>query len=290
MSTMASSGKLTGMSGTKLRAGVALGLFATVALSACAAGNREHDDSRTEIGTVREIVLAGGSGSIRVERGSGSVVSISRHYRYRGKGRPVGRDRLQGDALRVVTDCGRGCHVDYVIAVPTALNVRGANGAGTIDLRSVGSVAVDAGNGTITVREASGDVNAVSESGNIEVHDAKRNVTARAESGSVRVHRAGGTVVAEAEHGVVEVRDTGGERVTLRTSSGAISVVLNRPQTVRAVSHNGPIRVSVPAGTQLDVRTAADDGRIRVDVPVTKGAPNTLDLQSRHGDIAVVPV
>jgi hypothetical protein len=266
----------------------ALGLVSTLglALVGCRALDQDYSDELGNLGTVTEIALRGGAGSVVIEPASGSDVGVKRHFRYGGD-RPKGRDRLDGSVLRIDTACGHDCSVDYVVSVPTAVPVTGSTGSGPVSLQRVGAVALSIGSGSISLRGASGDVSVQTGSGEITVQDVTGAVTARTGSGSIRVHRVSGVVVAEAGSGEVDVADTGGDHLTLRTGSGAISVVMTKLQTVRAVADSGEIRVMVPAGLALDVSAVSDSGEARIGVPVTAGAPNRLDLQTDSGDITV---
>jgi hypothetical protein len=280
---------LTDMPAHRLAATVVAGLLASLTVSACAAVQRAYDSDRTETATLTEIALSGGTGSLTVQPGSGPGTVIKRHIRYQRRDRPVPNDRTEGGVLRIDTDCGPDCVVDYVVVVPNRVKVSGASEAGAVDLRSVGTVALEVGTGSVTINGAEGTVSVRTGDGAVEVFDATGNVTARTGSGAVRVHRAGGAVTASSHAGQVEVRDTAGDRVTVRSGHGAIGVVLNRPQSVQATSDEGAIKVTVPGGAPFDVRAAARHGRSRVEVPVTTGAPNLLDLTTDRGEIAVVP-
>lgn len=280
---------LTVMPARSLSATVVVGLLASLTVTACAAVQRAYDDDRTETAALTEIVLSGGNGSVSVQPGSGPGTQIKRHIRYLRPERPVPRDRTDGSVLRVDTGCGHDCAIDYVVLVPNRVKVSGLSDAGSVDLRSVGPVTLDIHLGSVTVNGASGPVSVNTSFGAIEIFDATGNVTARTSSGAVRVHRAGGAVTASSHSGQIEVRDAAGERVTLQSSHGAIGVVLNRAQSVRATSDDGAIKVTVPGDAPFDVHAAAHRGRTRVDVPSTPGAPNVLELSSERGEVAVVP-
>jgi hypothetical protein len=266
-----------------------VGLFTSLAVTACAAVQRAYDDDRTETATLTEIALSGGDGSLTVEPGAGPATLIKRHLRYQRRERPQPADRTDGSVLRVDTGCGRDCAIDYVVLVPNRVKISGISDTSAVDLRSVGAVTLDVHAGSVTVNGADGAVSVHGGHGAVEVFDAKGNVTVRTSSGAIRVHRAGGTVSASANAGQVEVRDSAGEQVTVETSHGAIAVVLNHAQSVQATSHNGAIKVTVPGGAPFDVRATTHQGGTRVEVPSTPGAPNVLELSSEHGEIAVVP-
>lgn len=274
---------------TCMRAKVAaLGLLTIVALTGCEPNlNNEYRDERIESATINEVALDGGSGSVTIESG-GSDVRIRRHFTYKGDGKPAGRDRVDGALLRLNSDCGHGCSVDYTVTVPTAVKISGSQGSGAVTLRSVGSVAINVGSGAITIQRGKGDITARTGSGSVTIEDVAGSVTAHTDSGNIRITRTSGDVIADTGSGRIAVSDSGGTSVTARTSSGQVLVDLNRPQTVHAVTRSGSIKVTVPENARFDVRTDAGSGKVSVGIPITRGAAQELDLQTKSGNISVV--
>src|SRR5687767_13519226 len=104
--------------------------FVGLALAGCAPDfvRSSFEDQRVEAGKVTEINIAGGSGSLIVERSSASGVNIKRKVSYL-RDRPDRRfDTLQGETLNLDSDCGEDCTVDYTITVPEAVKVAGRLG------------------------------------------------------------------------------------------------------------------------------------------------------------------
>lgn len=266
----------------------ALALASAVALIGCTPMDRRASDERTESGSLTEVTLSGGGGAVTIEQGTEATTRIKRVFRYGGNARPHGRDRVDGSVLRLDTDCGTQCSVDYTVTVPSAVKVTGASAAGAVTLRGVGAVSLTVESGRVSIRGAGGKVDVFASSGSILVEDATGAVTARAESGSIDVRRAGGAVIAEASSGSLRVRDSTGESVIARSSSGSIHVSMGRPLNVRAMADSGNIRVSVPAGIDVDVATTTDNGEPKINVPDVADAPHKLDLQTDSGSIHVV--
>jgi hypothetical protein len=263
-------------------------IMLAAALAGCQPLDKRYSDERTESAPVTEIAVSGGSGSVVVEPASTQTVQIKRRFWYDGE-RPNGRDRMDGSVLRIDTDCGRQCSVDYTIAVPSAVKISGRNGSGTVRLTRVGAVNFEADSGSVTINGAAGDVDVEVDSGEIKVADVSGSVTARADSGGIRLDRISGSVLAQADSGEINVAEAGGEQVTVATQSGSISVAMGKPQTVRASADSGSVRVTVPVGATFDVNVITDSGEAHVEIPTTVGAPNRLDLRTDSGDVRVSP-
>lgn len=278
------------MARTKARTTLATIGVTALALGGCAnIRSNEYSDERTETAAVTEIAIAGGSGSVTVKRGeAGSPIQIQREFHYRGAQRPKGRDRVEGTQLRLDTDCGNGCSVTFVVSTPAEVAISGHNGAGRVELESVGAVNLELTSGTLVIRHASANVTAQTGSGTIDIEDVKGAVTATAGSGDIRIARSGGLVTGTTRSGKVDVRDAGGDTVTAGAQSGEVSVTLSKPQLVHAQTKSGAIRVAVPAGMKVNAHTNTRSGHSSITAPVAADAPTNLDLTTASGDISVV--
>jgi hypothetical protein len=257
-----------------------------VGASACASAGKRYSDERTESGTISEIALRGGSGSVTVEPGSGPGTTIKRTFRYSGS-RPAHDDRLDGSVLRLDTSCGLRCGVTYVVSVPKGVKVSGGTGSGGVTVETATTVALKVRSGSIKVQGATGDITVETSSGGIEVEGAHGAVVARASSGSVRINGVTGNVVAETSSGGVTVREASGDGMTLRTSSGSITVGVTKAQNVTATAGSGGVDVTVPAGASFDVQARTDHGGTDIGIPDTAGAPSVLNLRTSNGSVTV---
>jgi hypothetical protein len=285
---------------------------------------REFSDSRTEAGTVTEILLVGGDGAVTVERGSGASVQVARRVWYRGD-RPSARvDRLDGTKLVLDTRCGHNCTVSYTVSVPTDVAVSGHLDTGPIMLSSVGEVSVDTNDGSIEIHDASGDVSARTDSGPIRLDKVAGTVTVRTHDGSVHVSDAAKAVVAATDNGPIELvrladtavartkdgsitmdsvsgsvtADTGtgpingtnlgGTRTAARTSDGSITLQLSTTQDVEATTATGPISLVVPelAGGYR-VQANAVTGPTAVNIATSPTGTRSLTLATHDGSITV---
>jgi hypothetical protein len=208
-----------------------------------------------------------GAGDVTVRRGAVERISLlARTRSWWGGGTPDRGWRRTGDAV-VLSGCGRRCVVDYQLVVPPGTRVEGESGSGSVTVDGVAAVDVEAGSGSIDVRDVAGAVRASTG------------------SGTVSLARIGGPSTARSSSGSITGRDLAGP-VDAGTSSGDVTLELARPQDVRAETSSGDVELTVPAGGyRIDARGDEDAERIEaVDDP---GARYALDLSTSSGAISV---
>jgi len=284
------------------------------------------EDDRAETATVGEVRLAGGDGAVTVSRGSGTATQIHRKVWYRDT-KPTGRqDRLDGTILLLDTRCGRNCSVSYTVTVPAQANVTGHLDTGPIDLTGVGTVDLDTHDGSIEVRDASGNVavqtdtgpirlssiagtvsarthdgsitvrtsaktvTAETDTGPISVTDVTGTVTARTTDGSISLDLVAGAVAAETDTGPIDGKGLGGPHTSARTSDGSITLTLSTALDVVARTGTGPITLTVPqAEGGYRVQTRTTTGPTTVNVAHNPAGARSLSLSSDDGSITVNP-
>jgi len=187
--------------------------------------------------------------------------------RYGGT-KPGATTELSGGVLALYTSCGNRCSVSYEVTAPAGVRVSGHNGSGALDLSGVSTVSVDVGSGAVTVRHASGNVNARTGSGAIRLDDVHGSVVAHADSGAIRLTGIDGSVAAT-------------------TGSGAISVQLAGADDVTAHTGSGTVQVSVPSGSRYRVAATSDSGHVDVGIATDPGADHALDVRTQSGSITV---
>jgi len=284
----------------------------------------EFSDSRTETAPVTQIRLDGGDGAITIERGSGTSVQIDRHVWYRASKPGARSDRLDGTTLVLDTRCGHSCVVGYTVKVPTEVNVSGHLDTGPIELTGVGVVAVESNDGSIEVRNASGDVSARTDTGPIRLDTIAGTVTSRTKDGSISISNAAKAVIAATDTGPIDLTklagtvdartndgsitmdtvagsvraktDTGpiqgtnlsGTTTVARTLDGSITLKLSTAQDVEATTTTGPISLVVP---DLDggyrVQTRSKNGPTAVNIASSPSGTRYLALASQDGSITV---
>ncbi|KRC61774.1 hypothetical protein ASE14_13230 [Agromyces sp. Root81] len=227
---------------------------AALALSGCAflAPPERFSDEATLGEQVHTIEIDQPAGSVTVRGDADATeVEVARTVSYRGD-REVGTTfEIDGDVL-VLSGCGRNCTVDYTIALPAGVDVRGATSNGTIELTKVGEVDVSTNNGRIELDDVAG------------------------------------TVEAETSNGRIEGRGLAGTGVRASTSNGAIELRLDTPQDVDARTSNGAIDLAVPTeGAGYRVTADTSNGDVDIDIDEDSDGEFTLDLVTSNGAIRV---
>jgi hypothetical protein len=248
---------------------VALAGLTLAALTGCTdLANSRLDFTATEQVAITEIRISGGAGDVTI-RGGGTAgqVTIDRVVRYRGD-EPGRTYRLSGTTLSIDTDCGHMCRVSYEIEAPEGVAVRGESGSGDLRLTDVAEVDVEAGSGSISVTDSSG------------------NVTVGTGSGDIQVRSVAGSLTASAGSGGIDAKEISGDSARVKTGSGDVTLALDRPADVRGEVGSGNLTVTVPAG-RYRVQTDTGSGDANVGVTQDPSAEHLLDLDSGSGDITV---
>ncbi len=196
---------------------------------------------------------------------------------------------------------------DLRILVPAGKNVEVAVGVGTVDatdvhadLRfnvasahvntrgTVGGLAIHAGSGGATVRDASGgDLTVETGSGGIQL-DQVASTTCKFETGSGGVtggHVACDDVSIEVGSGSVRVTDLKATAVKAEAGSGGITLgLLATPRSINVESGSGGVTVSLPANAGADVEFESGSGGIESDFPLTVDKVERHHVRGRIGD------
>lgn len=304
-------------------------MVAVAGLAGCGAaiglGGKQFTDDRVESAGVTAVRLAGGDGAITLRRGTGSGIQIHRTVWYRHD-RPQHRaDRVEGSTLVLDTTCGRDCTFGYSVTLPAQYSVSGQLATGPVDVSGVSTVDVKTNDGSIKVRDASGNVNVTTGTGPIDVRNAP-SVDARTNDGGISVHNVTGAVVAKTGTGPIDITTAngnveatttdgsikltgvtgtvtarsrtgqitgtgiGGKRTEARTVDGAIALRFSVAQDVEAHTSTGPITVSVPPATEgYRVQAHANTGPTRIDIATVPTGGRLLNLSTKDGSITVLP-
>ncbi len=263
--------------------------LAVVALAGCGwAPDRQLRDERTVETAVKAVTIEGGAGSVKITGSPDATTHVKRHVRYR-RDKPAATDRVDGDTLILRTNCGQACWVDYEVTVPSGVRVAGRNSSGDVVLSGVSTASVSLSSGDLTIRGASGDVNARASSGEITISDVQGSVAAEASSGNVQLTGVRGTVSVRATSGDISGQDLRGGHTTARTSSGEISLVLAAAQDVDVEATSGDVRVLTAAGQHYRIDTSTSSGDVRAKVTSDPAADHHLKVKTSSGDITVEP-
>lgn len=179
------------------------------------------------------------------------------------------------------------------------------NGQGDIIVRGGrGRREIDSTNGEIIVTGARGAVIADSNNGNVRMSDITGDVSVDANNGNVHMSDITGDVSAESVTGEIQLANIAADNVHAETTNGPIHYQgsLRNGGRYDLSSHNGSLRVTIPADVGADVHVSTHNGEIESDFPVevrgalqqgemsfvigTGGAQ--LDLESFNGTIQLV--
>jgi len=110
-------------------------------------------------------------------------------------------------------------------------------------------------------------------------------LTASTTNGSVRGHELSSVVKAATTNGNVEVSTS--EWASARTTNGGVRVSMGNAKWTGELSlttTNGSVHVTLPAGSEFEVKAATTNGGIHTDFPITvQGSFNSKDLSGTVG-------
>ncbi|MFD9945057.1 DUF4097 domain-containing protein [Nonomuraea sp. NPDC059023] len=179
-----------------------------------------------------------GSGDIVITESERSGIRVTETLQWRNN-KPQAEHKVEGDTLRVTYDCKGGfgsCSVSYKIEVPKGLKVK-----------------ADAGSGTITLRNLTGELEASAGSGDIEASS------------------------------------LGGKKVLADAGSGSIDLkYASAPADVTLEAGSGDVTLTLPGGS-YNVKANADSGDSKVEVTNDPNAANRVTIEAGSGNINVVP-
>jgi hypothetical protein len=262
-------------------------------LVACDPVKYQHvDDTHTASTKLTEIHIGGGSGGVTLHRDAGATLTtIKRHFRFHGKQPDTNAwDSVDGSVLTLNTTCGPSCAVDYTITTPDTVTVAGHLDSGSMDLTGIAAATLETSSGTITVHDASGDVNAGSDSGALRINGVHGQLNAKTESGSAMIDRVSGATTVSTDSGEIRAQGLSGTQTSVRTSSGSVRLDLSTAQDLTAETDSGSLRVSVPSGS-YKLTQSTDSGHVDIGIPLDNvNGEHTLHLKTQSGSITVRPM
>jgi Putative adhesin len=214
-------------------------------------------------------VVGGGSGSVMIQPGTESQVTIHRII-LSLTDQPDTTSWIEGSVLYLHTAPGPFCVVSYVIDTPQRVRVTGSLDSGDAQFTDVSTVNFKNGSGNIQVSDASGTVQLSTGSGNIQFSGVTGSIIAASLSGSI---------TGQEVHSV---------SIKVTTSSGKISLDLIAPGNVWAQTSSGGISLTVP-DRHYCVTTKIVSGYTHIKVTNHPLALYHLDLSDDRGNITVVP-
>ncbi|HVK22829.1 MAG TPA: DUF4097 family beta strand repeat-containing protein [Actinokineospora sp.] len=233
-------------------------------LSGCGAVTKQFADDAKVEQTIKSVLVASDSGSVKIR--AGGTASVHREVHHNGD-KPGATSRVDGDVLILDSCPVRNCWVDYDVVVPEGVTVSGRVDSGDVTVDGAKSVSLQASSGDVTVRKVTGTVNVEANSGTVELVDIGDNIAVDADSGDVKALGIGGSA------------DIG-------ASSGDIEVRLDKVGDVKARSNSGGVVVSVPTGS-YKVVTDVDSGDLDCSIKSDETAANTVDVQADSGNVSI---
>jgi DUF4097 and DUF4098 domain-containing protein YvlB len=211
------------------------------------------------------LTVAMRSGSILVRTGSGSDVEV-----HGGKVRvePDGTYRIEGGSKSIEVICPAGS--DVILGTSSGKvslegplgDVRITGSSGTVDVDQARSLDLRVRSGSVVVGAVVGECRVVSSSGRIEVGSA----------GSVDLSGVSGTIVAGAVGGG-----------TVRTTSGRVTIGLDRAGDLEVRGVSGTTEITVPRGVAPELRLATVSGKIKRDLE--EGHDGVISVRTVSGTI-----
>ena len=201
-----------------------------------------------------------------------------------------------------------GCGARIVMHVPrTALLDRITTSNGAIKIRDVaGAPHLKTSNGSITASNIASDVDAHTSNGPIDVEQVKGGALLKTSNGHIRVEGVNGPLEVETSNGPITARSASDTSAKLTSSNGAIDLTLDRAPKgdIKAATHNGGIKLHLPAGSaahliadtsrgsissDFDMASSGngEDNRKHVDANIGSGGP-TIELTTSNSSIQVV--
>jgi DUF4097 and DUF4098 domain-containing protein YvlB len=198
-----------------------------------------------------------------------------------------------------------GRRVDFEITLPRAYGVTIDAVYAEATVQDVdGPISIENVQGDLVVRGGRGDVRLESVEGDVLVENVRGRVHAETVNKNIRVTGATGDVDAESVNGSIHIAAVDGLSVSAESVNGSLQFdgAIRPGGRYRLSSHNGSIRVNVPAGTDATVSVATHTGNVEADFPVqltnmvTRGRMSfvlgdggaRLDLESFSGTIRLL--
>ena len=174
--------------------------------------------------------------------------------------------KVGGETLRLTSDCGWQCHVDFEVTVPRGTKVTGENGSGDLSIAGVSGV------------------DASSRSGRVELEDISGDVKLELTSGEAAIDRLTGKLDFEATSGDLSAEHLKGGPVNVKTTSGDLHVSLDEAADVTAEGTSSEIHIEAPAG-DYQINTKAQNGDVDNNLTDNPAATHKINATTVSGDI-----
>lgn len=245
-----------------------VGALLLVAGAVCAfwaLGDKDSTDEHEVSSKISEVKLDSPNADITIKVGDSDKTTVKekRSYWLVKHGDAY---KVDGETLRLTSDCGWKCHVDFEVTVPRGTKVTGENGSGDLAITGVSGVDASSRSGRIELDDITGDV--------------KLNLT----SGDASVSRLTGMLEFDGMSGDLRAEHLKGGPVTVKTTSGELSVSLDEATDVTAEDTSGDIHVEAPAG-EYQIHTQTRHGEVDNELTNNAAAAHKIDASTVSGDV-----
>jgi hypothetical protein len=266
---------------------------------------------RTYPDHIRHLVVAVTSGTVTIERASGSATVVDTTGT-RASTSPTDDEHLVGSTLYLRSVCGSPgqfqdfCTRDYRVRVPGDVAINASVTTGNLFISAIhGPVDATVGTGSVSVTGDVGPVHVATRSGSILVRREDGALNATTGTGAVFVAHArgpvtvdsanGGAVISGASTSVHVTAGTGSVTATGLAGSTFTGTVMNgnmvlsftaAPHEVDASTQTGSITLHVPYADvryQLHLKTAT--GRVVSAIPNTPSSTRVIRALAGNGDV-----
>jgi hypothetical protein len=251
-------------------------------------------DRTLSAGGDTRLIVATGSGDIRLTRGSGSQVHIHGQVHVNDDGSEAEARQIaanppieqSGNVIRVGQqheEHWRGISIDYQIEAPESLHLEATSGSGNIVDEGVGQNArLETGSGDIQATGLQGPFVVKTGSGNITAEQiGEGDVKAETGSGNIEIKDVHGSFHAQTGSGDIKASGTPSAAWTLGTGSGNIEIWSgNAPVTLEGSTGSG----SVTTDHEMVVKGSFDHHHI---TGTLNGGGPVIHVETGSGDIHV---
>jgi DUF4097 and DUF4098 domain-containing protein YvlB len=245
----------------------ALLLVAGAVCAVWAVGDKHSTDEHEVSSKISEVELDSPNADITIKVGDSDKTTVKekRSYWLVKHGDAY---KVDGETLRLTSNYGWQCHVDFEVTVPRGTKVTGDNGSGDLSIAGVSGVDASSVSGRVELEDITGDVKLHLTSGHAAIDGLTGKLDFDATSGDLRAeHLKGGTVNAKAV-------------------SGDLHVSLDEANDVDAQGTSGDVHVEAPAG-DYQIRAEAHSGDVDNDLTNNPAAAHKINASTVSGDVSL---
>jgi hypothetical protein len=293
---------------------------AALALTGCSVDFGTHGETRSY--DVRDAVtavrLTSGNGRVEIVGSDSRGVHVQERLRWsNSRNKPNPRHSVAGGTLTLDASCGRtvlgpgACGITYRLRVPRGLAVQVTTDEGAIEATGLsGRLTLRSDNGSITARDlrtsalsahtADGPIriggradtaDLSTDTGRISATGLRAvRLTARTANGPIALTGRADTADLSTDTGEIDATELSSRRLNARTNDGGVRIALAAPpDSVRARTDTGQIRLTLPAGQSYAITMDNESGERRIESGVHNDSrsPRRVNLRTGNGPIVV---